>query len=185
MGDRLRENTSTALFRIIAAITILDLVLVFIFANISSKPADTFIIIPSYMESLKSYYFWNTLSQCLSVFFVCLFVVCVLTALVGHKGLSLVFLGLGIAVFAFFFIMSVVPLFNSPRVEAVKLVRSDYDLGYTSKGEYTLYFNNGSKYKISQLDYEYGSKQKDYYVVMCGNRTLGAYSAKDHKVLES
>ena len=185
MGERIRENTSTALFRIVLAITILVLILSVIFGNITSKPAPTQYIYSSYCDSLKSYYLCNTISQCLSVFFVCLLVVCILTAIVGHKVLSLVFLGISVLTFGFFFFMSSVPLFAKPRVETVKLIRADFDTGNLSASTYTLYFDNGTDVRIPSSDYEYGSNQKKYYIVMCGRKALEAYSAKDYSVLDS
>ena len=185
MGERIRENTSTALFRIIMAITILVLILSVILGNITSKPTKTQYIYSSYCESLKSYYLLNTISQCLSVFFVCLLIVCILTALVGHKVLSLVFLGISVIVFGFFFFMSAVPLFAKPRVETVNLKHADFDTGNMSANTYTLYFDNGTHVRVPSSEYEYGSKQKKYYLIMCGNKPLEAYSAKDYSVLDS
>lgn len=185
MGERIRENTSTALFRIILALTILVLIVSVILGNITSKPTKTQYIYSSYCDSLRSYYLCNTISQCLTVFFACLVVVCVLTALVGHKALSLVFLGISVVVFGVFFFLSAVPLFAKPRVETVNLMRADFDTGNMSANTYTLYFDNGAHVKVPSSEYEYGSKQKKYYLIMCGNKPLEAYSAKDYSVLDS
>ena len=103
MGDRLRENTSSVLFKIVAGVTVLDIILLLIFRNVSEKPSGTYLT-DYYIENLRSYYLFNTISQILSFLFIGLFITCVLTALVGSKPFTIILIGIDIAILVSFFV---------------------------------------------------------------------------------
>lgn len=178
MGERLRENTSSVLFKIVAGVTVLDIVLLLIFRNVSEKPTGTYLT-DYYMENLRSYYLFNTISQILSFLFIGLFITCVLTALVGSKPFTIILIGIDVAIFVSFFVISAGPYLNKPHLETSKLVYADYQYNrYSLDDSYVLIFENGASKKVSERDYEYGSKGKEYNLVMCGNKCVEAYDAK-------
>ncbi len=182
MGDRLRENTSSVLFKIVAGVTVLDIILLLIFRNVSEKPSGTYLT-DYYIENLRSYYLFNTISQILSFLFIGLFITCVLTALVGSKPFTIILIGIDIAILVSFFVISAAPLLAKPHVETSRLVYAEYQRNrYSMDDSYVLIFENGASKKINSKDYEYGSKGKKYNLVMCGNKCLEAYDAKEYLV---
>ena len=179
MKDRMKANASTGFFKALAVITLLLGAAAGIFGNVSSKPVGTYLI-PSYLESLRSYYLCNTISQCLSVLAVLMVITCILTLIIGNKIVALVIIAGDLLLFGFFF-TSAVPYFQKPRVEKAKLVNADYQYGQYGASKYRLYFDNGMSANIPADDYEYGSKGKSYYVVMCGNKNIGVFDADKYQ----
>ena len=180
MKDRIRANASTAFFKILVAVTVLLGAASAIFGNMSSKPVGTYLI-PSYLETMRSYYLCNTISQCLSVLAVLMVITCILTLIIGNKIISLVIVAGDLLMFGFFFFTSAVPYFQKPHVEKTKLVNADYQYGQYGTDKYRLYFDNGMTAKIPADDYEYGSKGKSYYVVMCGDKSIGVFDAEKYQ----
>ena len=179
MKDRMKANASTGFFKALAVITLLLGAAAGILGNVSSKPVGTYLI-PSYLESLRSYYLCNTISQCLSVLAVLMVITCILTLIIGNKIVALVIIAGDLLLFGFFF-TSAVPYFQKPRVEKAKLVNADYQYGQYGASKYRLYFDNGMSANIPADDYEYGSKGKSYYVVMCGNKNIGVFDADKYQ----
>ncbi len=179
MKERMKANASTGFFKALAVITLLLGAAAGIFGNVSSKPVGTYLI-PSYLESLRSYYLCNTISQCLSVLAVLMVITCILTLIIGNKIVALVIIAGDLLLFGFFF-TSAVPYFQKPRVEKAKLVNADYQYGQYGASKYRLYFDNGMSANIPADDYEYGSKGKSYYVVMCGNKNIGVFDADKYQ----
>ena len=179
MKDRIRANASTAFFKVLVAVTVLLGAASAILANMTSKPVGTYLI-PSYLESLRSYYLCNTISQCLSVLAVLMVITCILTLIIGNKIVALVIIAGDLLLFGFFF-TSAVPYFQKPRVEKAKLVNADYQYGQYGASKYRLYFDNGMSANIPADDYEYGSKGKSYYVAMCGNKSIGVFDAEKYQ----
>ena len=180
MKDRMKANASTGFFKALVVITLLLGAAAGILGNVSSKPEGTYLI-PSYLESLRSYYLCNTISQCLSVLTVLMVITCILTLIIGNKIVSLVIIAGDLLLFGFFFFTSAVPYFKKPRVEMAKLVNADYQYGQYGTDKYRLYFDNGMSAKIPADDYEYGSKGKSYYVAMCGDKSIGVFDAEKYQ----
>lgn len=183
MKDRMRANASTAFFKILVAVTVLIGAVSAILGNVTSKPAGTFLI-PSYIESLRSYYLCNTISQCLSVLAVLMIVTCILTLIIGNKIVSLVIIAGDLLVFGFFF-TAAIPYFQKPQVTKAKLVEADYQYASLGGDKYELYFDNGSVFTIPADDYEYGSRGKSFYVVSCGDKGIGVFDARTYQYSEN
>lgn len=183
MKERMRANASTAFFKILVAVTVLIGAVSAILGNVTSKPSGTFLI-PSYIESLRSYYLCNTISQCLSVLAVLMIVTCILTLIIGNKIVSLVIIAGDLLIFGFFF-TAAIPYFQKPKVTKAKLVQADFQYEQYGGDKYELYFDNGLAIKIPSDDYEYGSKGKSFYVVSCGNKGIGVFDARKYQYSES
>ena len=183
MKERISRNASTVFFKVLLAATVLVGAASAILGNVTSKPSGTYLI-PSYLETLRSYYLCNTISQCLSILSLLMLVTCVLTLLIGNKVVSICILVGDLLVFGFFF-TTALPYFNKPQVVKTNLVDARYQSSTYGESKYALYFDNGASVKIPRNDYEYGSKGKTYYVVMCGNKAIEAFDASKYQYSES
>ena len=179
MKDRMRANASTAFFKILVAVTVLLGAAAGILGNVASMPTGTYLI-PSYLESLRAYYLCNTISQCLSVLAALMVVTCVLTLFIGNKIVSLCIVAGDLLIFGFFF-TAAIPYFQKPSVEKAKLVQADFQYAQYGGDKYELRFDNGMVAKIPSNDYEYGSKGKSFYIVMCGDKALGVFDARKYQ----
>lgn len=179
MKDRIRANASTAIFKILVAVTVLIGAVSAILGNVTSKPAGTFLI-PSYVESLRSYYLCNTISQCLSVLAVLMIVTCILTLIIGNKIVALVIIAGDLLIFGFFF-TAAIPYFQKPQVTKTKLVEAEFEYAQLGGDKYELYFDNGAIIKIPAEEYEYGSRGKSFYVVSCGDKGIGVFDARKYQ----
>ena len=178
MKERMKANASTGFFKALAVITLLLGAAAGILGNVSSKPEGTFLV-PSFLESLRNYYLFNTISQCLSVLSVLMIITCIITLFIGKKIVSLSIVAGDLLLFGFFF-TAAVPYFKKPEVVKAKLVNADYRYGQLGTDKYDLYFDNGDVVTIPADDYEYGSKGKSYYVVTCGDKGIGVFDAKKY-----
>ena len=183
MKDRIRANASTAFFKIIFAVTILLGAAAGILGNVASLPTGTYLI-PSYLESLRSYYLCNTISQCLSVLAVLMIVTCILTLFIGNKIVSLCIIAGDLMIFGFFF-TAAIPYFQKPRVEKAKLVDADFQYSQYGGDKYELYFDNGAAIKVPEKEYQYGSKGKSFYIVMCGDKAISVFDARKYQYTEN
>ena len=179
MKERMAANASTVFFKVIVAVTLLLGAAAAIFGNVSAMPAGTFLV-PSFLESLRTYYLFNTISQCLSVLSVLMIVTCILTLFIGNKIVSLSIIAGDLLIFGFLF-TAAVPYFKKPEVIKAKLADADYRYGQYGTDKYDLYFDNGVVVSIPADNYEYGSKGKSYYVVMCGDKGLGVFDASKYQ----
>ena len=183
MKERISRNASTVFFKVLAAVTVLLGAASAILGNVTTKPVGTYLI-PSYLETLRSYYLCNTISQCLSILSLLMLVTCVLTLLIGNKVVSICILAGDLLVFGFFF-TAALPYFNKPQVAKAKLIDARYQSSTYGESKYALYFDNGAIVKIPKNDYAYGSKGKTYYVVMCGNKAIEAFDTANYQYSES
>ena len=180
MKDRMFRNASTVQFWVVVGITALVVAASVILGNAASKPRSK-ILVPTFLDNLRTYYLCNTISQCLGVLTVLMLVTCLLTLFIGNKTVAY---SLTVACFIIFGILftSALPLFKKPEVVKAKLV--DYSYNYSQYGEskYTLLFDNGIKFKIPKKDYEYSMKGKDYYIVMCGDKGIDCFATDEYSL---
>lgn len=178
MKERIKANISSGFFKALVVITLLLGAAAGILGTVSSRPSGKFLI-PSFLESLRNYYLFNTISQCLSLLSVLMIITCIITMFIGNKIVSLSIVAGDLILFGFFF-TAAIPYFKKPEVVKAKLVDADYRYGQYGTDKYDLYFDNGAVVTIPEDDYEYGSKGKSYYVVMCGDKGIEVFDASKY-----
>ena len=101
-----------------------------------------------------------------------------------HTFIGELFIGLNILIFGFFF-TAAIPYFQKPRVEKAKLVDADFQYSQYGGDKYELYFDNGAAIKVPEKEYQYGSKGKSFYIVMCGDKAISVFDARKYQYTEN
>ena len=164
--------------------------IVFIASKLFTADPSGFILTDSYLSTLK----FNTImtyegSGMLYLFLFMLAATIVIIVGGQFNVTNMVYCGVALAIVGFVFLcipMYHTPsvIFNKPVAEEVTVVDKDssYRGAKIRRWHYTLKFSNSTSKEVSEGVYNNTKAGDRYYVVMCGKKSIGSYSASEYRL---